>query len=162
MDYNKKLTSSYLLIIFSVLLIISGCSKKQIHPIVGKWDYTKTIQVEEGVYLLWKIEISEDKFINTIGLKSGIDSIKYDLIGSWSINDVGDKLNTENWTIENFIYTDWFEFDSTSLEDYKTMMLNGNPIKETMDFTLSDENKFLTLIVDSSEFSKFIRRVEKQ
>ncbi len=63
MDYNKKLMSSSLLIIFSVLLFISGCSKKQIHPIVGKWDYNETIQVEEGVYLLWEIEISEDKFM---------------------------------------------------------------------------------------------------
>ena len=130
MDYNKKLTSSYLLITFSVLLIISGCSKKQTHPIVGKWDYNETIQVEEGVYLLWEIEISEDKFINTMGLKSGTDSIKYNYIGSWSINDVGDKLNTDNWTIENFTYTDWFPFDSTSLEEYKTMLLNENPIKD--------------------------------
>ena len=162
MDYNKKLTSSYLLIIFSVLLIISGCSKKQVHPIVGKWDYTKTIQVDEGVYLLWEIEISEDKFINTVGLKRGTDSIKCDLIGSWYINDIGDKLNTDNWTIENFTYTDYFEGDSTSNEEYKKMILDENPIKETMDFTLSDENKFLTLIVDSSEFSKFIRRVEEQ
>ena len=162
MDYNKKLTSSYLLIIFSVLLIISGCSKKQIHPIVGKWDCTETIQVEEGVYLLWEIEISEDKFINTQGLKSGTDSIKYDLIGSWSINDDGDKLNTDNWTIQNFTYTDWFEFDSTSLEEYKTMMLNENPFKETMDFTLSDENKFLTIIDDSYGYGNFTRRVEEQ
>ena len=162
MDYNKKLTSSYLLITFSVLLFISSCSKKQIPPIVGKWDYTKTIQVDEGVYLLWEIEISEDKFINTMGLKSGTDSTKYDLIGSWSINDDGDKLITDNWTIENFTYTDWFEFDSTSLEEYKTMMLNENPIKETVDFTLSGENKFLTLIHDSSNFSNFIRRVEEQ
>ena len=162
MDYNKKLTSSYLLITFSVLLIISGCSKKQTHPIVGKWDYTETIQVDEGVYFLWEIEISEDKFINTMGIKTGTDSMKYDLIGSWSINDVGDKLNTENWTIENFTYTDYFKYDSTNIEEYKTMYLDENPIKETMDFTLSGENKFLSLIVDSSEFSNFIWRVEEQ
>jgi len=164
MDYNKKVTSSSLLIIISVLLIISvisGCSKKQVHPIVGKWDYTNTIKVDEGVYLLWEIEISEDKFINIVGLKRGTDSIKCDLIGSWSINDVGDKLNTDNWTIENFTYTDYFEADSTSNENSKKMLLNQNPFKETMDFTLSDKNKFLTLIVDSSEYSNFIRRVEE-
>jgi hypothetical protein len=149
------------LLLFAVLLIISSCLKNQVHPIIGKWDYTETIQVEEGVYLLWEIEISEDKFINTVGLKSGTDSIKADLIGSWSINDDGDKLITDNWTIENLNYTDWYKFDSTSLEDYKTMMLNGNPIKDTMDFTLSDENKFLTLIVDSTEFSNFVRRVDE-
>jgi len=162
MDYNKKLTSSYLLIVFSVLLFISGCSKKQVHPIVGKWDYTKTIQVDEGVYLLWEIEISKDKFINTLGLKRGTDSIRYNLIGSWSINDDGDKLNTDNWAFENLTYTDFFKGDSTSDEELKRMVLDQNPIKETMDFTLSDENKFLTLIVDSSNFSNFIRRAEEQ